>query len=265
MLFGMDILLKYNNIFQQLLNNGTFDVINCSLDKEQFDYFRSDYGDSFYEGYYHILKLIMVDSRININKDQSYPLLENKHLCEKYNVNITYYINDNLINLCELELPENYITVSTKVLGAMDRYTWENIKSSFFDILKKYKYPIILLGEKDIKPCREYNIHSPYSIYYDLINYLPNYIDYTIKNSGNNNDIEPLKRTLKILNKSQLNIFMSTSGVKTLTLYTSENIIAMSESYDVNCFLHKNKNNIFHAVNIQEFLDKLNNFMLNIC
>jgi len=110
--------------------------------------------------------------------------------------------------------------------------------------LNKSKYKIILLGERSITNCKEHKIHETYSIYDDCIKYLNNYIDETIEDSTKNNNIKDLLKTFNILNKSKLNIFISNSGIRHIILYTSNNVLGLTnfDQYIDNNLLHLDKN-----------------------
>ena len=136
MLFGMDLLFKYKNIFEQLLKNDKVDIINCSISRDIFFDFRNNYGEEFYNKYYDIMKLILSNNKkINITKDQSYETIDPTTLGNIYSVSINYYICKELINLSNINLPNKYYTISSKIFGIVDRNTWNNRKNYFFEQL----------------------------------------------------------------------------------------------------------------------------------
>ena len=162
----------------------------------------------------------------------------------------------------EIYINENYITLSTKIFNTINYDEYNSIKDKLFCILNNSKYKIILLGEKEISNSTEYDMYCTYSIYNDCIKYLKNKLDYTIDNTISNNNINLLKRSFNILNKSKLNIYFNTAGISVITLFVSNNILGLIKSdykdlYDNNDFLHENKN-IKICYNINYLLDELN-------
>jgi hypothetical protein len=263
-LFGIEIFFKYHSLFMQILDNKIVDKINCSLNKETVLKYRGEYGEEFYESYYDLMRFILSDDRININKDQTYEQLDVFQLSRKYDINIEYKVREDLIKDFDMELPEKYITIATKSMASISKSSWRDMKPHIIGILNMYKYPVILLGERHIKQCTEYDIHGAYSIYEDLISGLNNYIDLTIEDSTHNNEMEPLQKTFFILNKSKLNLYISDSGVKTITICCSENVLGLGLTvYERNSLKHQNIDNIYQTRDMQEYLDRLFIFIKN--
>jgi len=245
MLFGIEIILLYNNIFQQILDKSFVDIINCAICESTVNHYRESYKNDFSKKYTEIAKFIMKDPRINVTTvdyiKQNFPNIDfefctdPKMLQMEFNIQETFN-NDHLIDgEVKTDLPEKYITISTKSLN-IPRSSFELYKFKIFDILNRCKLPIVILGEQDTKPCLEYTIHETYSMYRDFSDNLFNIIDRTIPSSENNNDILPLKNTFYILKNSSLNIFMSTSGVKRVTIYPSSNVLGLISPSDFHHF-----------------------------
>jgi len=251
--FGISIILKYNYLFEELLINNIFDEIHVSLDKNILIKYRETFDEDFYLKYYDIMKLIFINNKIIISDNQDYESIDLISLKNRFSLNIKYSIIDHIINN-KNKYNFEYITLSTKVLNALDKNEYEKNKYQFFNTLNKYNNKIILLGEQNIKICNEYTIHKTYSIYDDCIKYLNNYIDNTILDTGLVNDIEHLLESFDILNKSKLNIFISCAGISVISLYTSNNIIGLTlDNYDNNDLIHIDKN-----INL---LNNLNDFL----
>jgi hypothetical protein len=175
----------------------------------------------------------MCDSRINVttvdNITSQFPndaefkeFMSPSSIEERFNISETYQNRRIVDESIETLLPQKYITISSKCLN-VSRSEYENSKMTIFEILNESKIPVVILGEREVKSCKEYEIHQTYSIYEDLFNNLENKIDLTIASSENNNDLYPLKKTFKILSDSSLNIFISTAGVKRVVVYSSSN------------------------------------------
>lgn len=233
MLFGVELILRYNDLFQQLLDLSIVDSINCAICEEIVRTYRDTYSDDFIKGYTDIANYIMCDSRINVttvdNITSQFPndvefkeFMSPSSIEERFNISETYQNRRIVDESIETLLPQKYITISSKCLN-VSRSEYENSKMTIFEILNESKIPVVILGEREVKSCKEYEIHQTYSIYEDLFNNLENKIDLTIASSENNNDLYPLKKTFKILSDSSLNIFISTAGVKRVVVYSSSN------------------------------------------
>ena len=237
MLFGVELILRYNDLFQQLLDLSMVDSINCAVCEEIVRTYRDTYSDDFIKGYTDIANYIMCDSRINVttvdNITGQFPNdLEFKEFMspasieERFNISETYKNSKIVDDSIETLLPQKYITISSKCLN-VSRSEYENSKMTIFKILNESNIPVVILGEREVKDCKEYEIHQTYSIYEDLFNNLENKIDLTIASSENNNDLYPLKKTFKIVSDSSLNIFISTAGVKRVVVYNSNNVLGL--------------------------------------
>ena len=257
-LFGIEEILKLDNIFKQLLNDRIFDEIYVSICDATLKKCRNTYDiDSFNEKYKIIMEYIFNNSRIIVTNDQDYTLISSKELCANYNKEILFKINDNLITN-KLWLPKKFITIHTKVLSLRDneyfgKKKYDEYSNVFFKTLKEYTGNIILLGEREIKYCAEYEVLDTFSIYDDIKKNLNNVIDYTISNSEENNNLIELLNSFEIINRSDLNILLSVSGIRTICLFFSKNILGVKyiddnhwHQYNESNFKHINKNISLH-------------------
>lgn len=237
MLFGVELILRYNSLFQKLLDLSMVDSINCAICEEMVKTYRDTYSDDFIKGYTDIANYIMTDSRINVttvdNIISQFPndvefreFMSPTSIEERFGISETYQNREIVDDSIQTLLPPKYITISSKCLN-VSRSEYENSRISIFEILNESKIPVVILGEREVKSCKEYEIHQTYSIYEDLFNNLENKIDLTIPSSENNNDLYPLKKTFKVLSDSSLNIFISTAGVKRIVVYTSDNVLGL--------------------------------------
>ena len=123
---------------------------------------------------------------------------------------------------------------------------------------------VVILGERDIEDNDEYRFHETYSTYNDLVSNIDNYVDMTYESSVDNSDLGLLKRSCYIMNSSELNLYMTNSGLRSITTYISDNILGLSNvSNDA-----PNPSTIFPGRNISivgdfhNFIDKLKLFIL---
>lgn len=257
--FGTSIILKYYYIFEYLIINKIVDKIFVSIDYSVFTYFRGN-NDILYNNYIIFLKKLNTYENIIIEDkyNNSYNNICVTTLSNDYNIPIKFKIYDNLL-INNLNLDYEYITISTKILG-INNTLYQKFKNELIHKLNNTNIKIIILGEREISDCVEYKIHETYTIYNDLINNLKNYVDLTINDNSNNNDLIPLLDTFSIYNKSKLNIFIGNGGVSELISYFSNNILGFTYKdnlLNINNFLHKNTSNIKIYSNHIDFLDNL--------
>lgn len=253
--FGISIILHYNNVFEQLLKNNIVQEINVSMNKAEFLQLRTSYSDDFFYKYYDIMNFVFKNPAIKIHKDLYFDFIVIYDLLNMYNLKINYKINHNLL-INNIYINHPYITISTKILGLPNfiQYYQTN-KSLFYSILNKSKLPIIILGERKISTCKEYDYHMTNSIYDDIKIYCNNIIDYSIEASINNNDLNDLLKTFDILHQSSLNIYMTQGGLAHMIHYLSNKIVAISYEKQEWFEYDKIVPDIFTDIN--KFLEKL--------
>jgi hypothetical protein len=262
--FGCSILLKYYYIFEQLIIQNIFNKIYVSIDYNQLKYYRT--GDyDYYNNYIIFLQYINNYDNIIIENEYNpnYKNISVDELSTLFNIPIKFKIYKKLINNIHLKLETKYITISTKFIG-INYSLYLNFKEILFNILNKIKYPIILLGERNISPCLEYEIHETFSIYNDLILNLHNFIDYTIIDNTFNNELQSLLFTCDIFNKSELNIFISNGGVSELVAYTSYNILGLTSNNNV-LDIRNYEENKFNNINIYNDFNHFISYLSNFC
>jgi len=263
--FGIAIFLCINQTFNDMLNDNIYSTIHVTLDDEIFDKCRQSYGEVFKKKMYDIMKIIFINKNIKIyDYEADKTNINFIRMCVGPNENsYKYKINNSLVNFAyskkNVSVPEKFITITTKIMdfnGTITNFD-ENNKRTFYNILNSIKLPKVIIGEKHIEFCDEYNILKPYSIYNDLIENLNNYLDFTINSSVNNNDINELCNTIYILNKSKLNLYFTSSGAPTIGLNCSNNILGVSQLYsiDKNNFINEDNSNIKFVRTLEEFLN----------
>ena len=158
MLFGTELILKYNNLFKQLLDKSIIDSINCAICEETVRIFRDTFDSKFAEKYTDIAKLIMTDSRINVTTvdniekvfpydDQFKKCLDPKSIEVMFNTTETYHHSELIDKSIDTGLPEKYITISSKCLN-VPKSDYDINKQTIFNILNSLYIPIVILGER---------------------------------------------------------------------------------------------------------------------
>jgi hypothetical protein len=261
--FGLSIILKYYYIFEQLINRNLVNKIFVSIDRDVLNHYRNDSDNNYYQNYIIFLKHINIHSRIIIENsyNKTYQNICVNELSRVCHIPIKFKLYDKLIYKNPI-YEYDYVTISTKLLN-IDNNLYEKYKNILFNKLNNIGYKVILLGEKRITDCKEYQIHNTYSIYDDLIKNLDNYIDNTIESNNNNNDLESFMTSATILNKSKLNIYMSNGGISILLCYISTNIVGLINTnlvdkalLDKTSYLH-DCSNIKISNNFKDFLQNI--------
>jgi hypothetical protein len=257
--FGCSIILKYYYIFDYLINKKIFDKIIVSIDYNTLIHYRGN-NHILYNNYIIFLKHINTYENIIIEGkyNNEYNNICVTTLSNNYQIPIKFKIYDKLLNN-NLKLDYNYITISTKILG-ISNSLYQKFKNELIYKLNNINIKIIILGERQISECLEYKIHETYTIYNDLIENLKNYVDLTIMDNENNNDLNSILNTFNIYNKSKLNIFIGNGGVSELIPYSSNNILGFTYKdnvLNINNYLHEKIDNIKIYNNYIEFLQNL--------
>lgn len=265
MYFGLAQTFKYYYIFNLLIKKNLVNKIYASLSYKLLQHYRNVADRKMYDNYLviwnhineHKEKLIIE----NDEKDE-YSTLTPQDLGNQYNLLVKYTIFNHIIpNTNNFNF--NYVTISAKVMN-VDKSIFNKIKYELFNRLNKFKIKVLILGERTVAPCTEYEIHKTFSMYDELIHNLNNYEDMTIDNNESNNELEPLLKSIEILNKSKLNIFISNGGVADILPYVSDKILGLclptkNDLFNPNCFESNTKN-------IKIFFDHnkfINNLYLN--
>ena len=236
--WGISIILKYQRIFEYLIENNIYNKIICNIDYKSFKSLRNNYGNHFFMQYYNFAKYINSNTNIlYIKEDYNYSLIGVDDLISKYNVNFDniYRIYKNIIHSNHFNL--KYITISTKILS-IDENIYQSKKSELFlcinNFIKNNKYKLVILGEQTVETCIEYNIHNAFSIYNDCIEFIDqtHIIDNTYKSSIMTNDsIDSFIKSMEILHYSNLNIFIGNGGVSEIIHFSSDKILGLTTKY----------------------------------
>ena len=165
--FGLSIILKYYYIFEQLINNNLFDEIFVSIDQYVLKTYRNDYDINYYNNYIIFLKHINTYDNIIVENsyNKSYKNISVNELSKQFNIPIKFKLYNEIIKKKSV-YEFNYVTISTKLLN-IDNNLYEMYKNILFKKLNNIGCKVILLGERNITNCNEYQIHNTYSIYHD--------------------------------------------------------------------------------------------------
>lgn len=228
--YGIHILLNMHHIIKSILNKYN-KQINIDLDIDQLKINRNDIDEKYFLKYLILAKEILNIENVNITLNKKYQyvdwitnfceILENKEI---YILKNNYFTKYNI----NINIQEPYICINTKIVNSSKYFNSDKnptynfiekyniIKNELFNILNNSNYNIVLLGEKNIPDCNEYNFHTNnfgnYIMYNDFINNLNNIIDETYNDSKDGYDLDNWKKTCYYLTHSKLNIYIGNGG-----------------------------------------------------
>jgi len=229
--YGIHILLDMHHILKSMLNNN-ISKINIDLDIESLKKNRNDIDEQYFSKYLILAKEILNIENINITLYENYKYVDwITHSCEILDTNKIYIKKNNYFTqykLYNINIIKPYICINTKIVNSSKYFNndynpkynfiekYHIIKNDLFNILNKLNYNIIILGEKKIPNCNEYNFHmnnfGNYIMYNDFINNLNNIFDETYNDSKDGYDLDNWKKTCYYLNNSNLNIYIGNGG-----------------------------------------------------
>ena len=277
--YGIHILLNMHHILISILENRKdLTNINIDIDLDQLSKNRNDIDENYLEKYLILLKEILNIKNVNLTLNKNYeyidlfsnyyPILDiNKIFIRKNNYFTKYQINN-------INISKSYICINTKIVNSSKYYIdtkdsnynfiekYKIIKEDLYKILNNNNYNIILLGEKNIPNCNEYNYHSDnfgnYIMYDDFINNLNNVIDETYNDSKDGYDLDNWKKTCYYLAHSKLNIFIGNGGG--IHLYSNfENTIQLGvKDRLLEWIIPENlETNLYSTIDCKNFINKI--------
>lgn len=201
------------------------------------------------------------------NENVNYPFRDQFHILSDYGLEVQ---KPNLKHLlCKgtsLEVGE-YVVVTTK-LRYLSEETFKKISNIFFDNLNKIslKYKIVILGEKIVESCEEYNLWKIFGIYNELIQNLSskNIIDLTIPALGVTSPIlSQVQQDCLIMNEAKAVISLGVGGNFCMALGSNSNLISFREDEEpiANAiFDNKIYPKIFTSKNFSKFIHELKKY-----
>lgn len=263
--FGLSHMILYFLIFKNSPNIN----FNICMNIETFNNLRKGYDISYIENQLSFLLYLCKYYKLNNiyiknNNNELNSLLINEWKLD--NIKINLY--DEFIPNIEIEY-NNYIIINTKVSQIFFNDNelfdlWNNkLKSELCDIINKSNLKIILIGEKNMSNCLEYNIHRYFMIYNDLKNNISNnkIIDITDNNTIDLYEIDKIIKNMNIIKKAKFNISIGFSGCTILyTLLNNSLIFSHRLNFFDNYLSNTNYNEIYQnyfTINSDNFLNKL--------
>jgi hypothetical protein len=228
--YGVHILLNFYHILSSIRETNE-EPINLQIDFDSFRNNRNDVNSNYSNKYKELIHEILKIDNLNINYGNDYPFVDwsNGHM--PFDKDFIKLKSDNHFTkyfLPEIDISKPFICVNTKIVNSsiefnssknpdynfIDKYN--NIKDDFFKILNDSNLNVVILGEKNIPDCNEYNFHRDnfgnFIMYDDFKKNIKNLIDETYEDSKDGYDLYNWKKTCYYLTHSKMNIFIGNGG-----------------------------------------------------
>jgi hypothetical protein len=178
------------------------------------------------------------------------------HLIKNFNLNINDVIDDNILEDTTSE--NEYIVFHTKCRHTIhENYEFLKEQISLFCKNNKFKYKVIIIGERIFSHTEEVDIHGITTVYNELLGLKNNnndIIDNSIENIYNNLDYDNYKNDIKLIKNAKYNVCFGMGGqFCTSTVFGKSTIIYCKVNTNLNTPAF-NKNN-FYCQNIDNFLN----------
>jgi hypothetical protein len=256
--FGLALIMEYNVIFKYLLDNKIVSQIHYMINRDNIIELRPNYPEVYITDMRKACDFIFSDSRIVQKEELDACAFSPQEIISRFSIPKNLILDNRHLITEEPIIKDEYITINTKTNEVFNTHI-ESMLPYVIEILKRSKYRIVLIGEKNITPCIEYDIHKQYinCIYTRLLDANLNYIDMTYENTYNGYSIEAIKKSMNICKYSKCNIVFNSSGALTLSLSVGNTHVILtnidgikSRSYVVP--------NLYHIIHdIYSFLDYL--------
>lgn len=233
---GIGDILIYIYTYHQL---GLLHKVRFILDKNFIKFYRKNYLD-----YLEFIKKIFgkygAKCLVVNESDDLYPIVTTDKLITRYNINFYTSLNDYRSRLSlENKFSDKYVIIHTKFRTTYlpnilkENKIKEYIKNLFSNF--KSKFPIVLLGEKDIEPIIETTVIGIYSIYNELLTSLEKnniIIDCTVSNLQQNYDFDLFTKDISIIHNAEYNVIFGTGGNLVMSIMFAKKFIALVADYD---------------------------------
>jgi hypothetical protein len=212
-----------------------YDVYNISPNYVKLSEYRNDLNEDYIKKYNFLLEKIFsnienvffknnleyLNPQNTLNLD--YLSILNLNECKIFKNNF-----DNLISDVNFSLNGKFIVINTKIVNSSINFNsrkenkyncikhFLNFKDEFYSLLNNTGLKVIIIGERKISDCYEYNLHTNewgnYVMYDDHLNFLKNYQDETYTDSRESYNYELFLKTCFYLKNSLCNIHIGNGG-----------------------------------------------------
>lgn len=260
--FGISVLTQYKVIFDYLLDNKIYSEIHYCLDEDIIKTYRGNYPENYMNDMKLLCTFLFSDPRIIQKQELNATLVEVGSIILQYTIPNNLVIDYRKLITEEPILKEKYITINTKITDVLHN-DLDSLMPHLLYLLQMSRYTIVLLGERSMSPCVEYNIHKGYysCIYNKLIEANLNHIDMTYDETYNGYSIDAIKKTLNICKYSECNIVLNSGGALALSESVGTTYVITSNIGSIITRPYKTTN-IYHIKDKKEFLADLSSLII---
>ncbi len=220
---------KSKKKFDEILGN-ELTIYHISPNQKSLTDYRDDLTLSYKEKYMNLLKSIFgtLDNVVFSDNNKNNKILEfNKILplshCKIHKDNFSHLTNGKIFTHEKKFLVLNTKIVNSSILFNQNKsdeynyiYLFNKFKNEFYSIINDSNLQVVIIGEREIPKCKEYDYHKDnfgnYNMYYDHINNLKNFIDESYEDSKDGYDYDLFVKTCYFLQNSVCNIFIGNGG-----------------------------------------------------
>jgi hypothetical protein len=281
--YGIHIILIMYHILTSIVSKNNDLIFYISIDIDKLREGRNDLGEIYLDKFKMLVNEILKINNVYIHFNENYnltdwvtfgdsPYIKNEEIkILKDNIFTKYKIEN-------IDISKPYICINTKIVNSSrffntnknEEYNFINkyhlCKNDLFKILNNSNYNIVLLGEKNIPDCKDYNFHRDnfgnYIMYNDFKN-LNNIIDETYDNSADGYDLNNWKKTCYYLTHSKFNIFIGNGGG--IHLYSCfQNCIQLGVTDRLLKWIPRDniETNFFDTIDTEDFLIHIENYII---
>lgn len=281
--YGIHILLNLYNILLTISNDIE---INMCINIKELKQNRNDVCGNYLNNYFLLVNEIFSSlknvkitnndinkhaeySNIPYNKDWIDKILNKKweNVVIKNNNHFTKYN-------CNSNIANNYICINTKIVNSSEKFNksknpnydfikkYNLIKEKLFEVINNLNYKVVVLGERYIPDCNEYNFHKNnygnYLMYDDLKKNICKLVDETYEDSKDGYEIFNWKKTCYYLTHSKFNIYIGNGGgIHLYSLFS--NCVQLGVSDRLLSWIPKEniETNYFDTIDTDIFINKI--------
>lgn len=285
--YGIHIILNMYHILLSILSKNNDLIFNISINMDKLKEDRNDIDEFYLDKFKILVNEILKINNVYIHFNENYNLTDwaTNGNCPYIKNEEISILKDNIFTkykIKNIDISKPYICINTKITNSSRFfnsnkneeynfiYKYHLCKNNLFKILNNSNYNIVLLGEKNISDCKEYNFHKDnfinYIMYNDFKNNLNNIIDETYDNSADSYDINSWKKTCYYLTHSKFNVFIGNGGG--IHLYSCfKNCIQLGVTDKLLTWIPKDniETDFFNTIDVKTFLNKIyNKYLVNI-
>lgn len=260
LLFGLSVILDYLTIFS---NHPEVDF-EIQFNSKLIETLRPNYDSSYYTLLRNYLEngITFLNNVTFTTSSIELPTIPPEDLIGRLGTRVGSMSPYNVAKGNQVAIYQGkFIVINTKVItgkdkGIQDLWT-TSVKDELFNLLNKYDYKVVLIGEKNYSDCYEYTLHNTFSIYDDITKgSINNLLDLSVADTISLYEESIIIRNLNYLSNSIFNVHIGEGGGIKIFGHAN-NMVAFTNS-PVELLQYVNTDNFTeYSFNPNEFLDKV--------